>query len=102
MSLAILAAVSVVVLLNRRRGAAAKVFDWFLKGLVGMVVLCFFGVVVYLAVKGDLDRGAIFAGFIPDISQYFTPSGEVGTLVQELPAAPRLLGLAHGRANSKP
>ncbi len=86
-SLIILAIVSFVVFLNARRGAAAKVFDLLLKGLVGMIVLCFFGVVVVLTLQGQLDWGAIFAGFIPDPSQLFNPSGEIGALVAGLPEA---------------
>lgn len=86
-SFAILVAVSVVVFLNAQRGKAAKVFDWLLKGLVGMVVICFFGVVAYLTIKGQLQWGRILAGFIPDFSQWSNPSGEVGTLVSTLPEA---------------
>src|SRR5690606_23198339 len=48
-SAAILAVVSFVLMLNTRGGAAAKAFDIFLKALIGMVVICFFGVVAYLS-----------------------------------------------------
>jgi Mn2+/Fe2+ NRAMP family transporter len=84
-SIVILVAVSLVLAMNARRGFAAKLFDWFLKGLVGMVVLCFFGVVAFLTSKGLLDWGAIFAGFIPDFSQWNSPTGEVAKLIQGLP-----------------
>ena len=82
----ILVLVSFVVALNARRGMAAKVFDWVLKGLVGLVVICFFLVVAVLTFKGELDWGAIFAGFIPDLNQWNGPSGKVGELVASLPA----------------
>ncbi|MCA9269547.1 MAG: divalent metal cation transporter [Planctomycetales bacterium] len=86
-SLAILVVVSVVVAMNARRGWTAKLFDWLLKGLVGMIVICFFGVVCYLSMQGLLDWGAILAGFIPDFSQWNGPSGEVGRLIQSMPQA---------------
>lgn len=84
-SVALLIAASIAVVLNSREGAAAKVFDWFLKALVGIVVVCFVGVVALLSFKGALDWGAILAGFIPRPSQYFEPTGEVGKLVASLP-----------------
>ena len=83
----VLAAALVVVLLNGRQGLAAKIFDWFLKGLVGMIVICFFGVVVYLSMNGRLDWGTILSGFIPDIRQWSQPTGDVAVLVAGLPAA---------------
>jgi len=80
-SIVILVAVSIMVFLNAKRGKAAKVFDWFLKALVAMVVICFFGVVIYLGIKGALDAGSIFAGFVPDLSQWNYPSGRVAELI---------------------
>ena len=84
-SAVLLALVTVVVTLNTRRGIASKIFDWILKGLVGMVVVCFFGVVAYLATKGILDWGAIFAGFIPDFSQAVRPTGKIADLLASQP-----------------
>ena len=75
----------VVVLLNGQQGRAAKVFDILLKSLVGMIVLCFFGVVIYLSVGGRLDWGQIFAGFIPDLRQWNQPTGQVASLLEGLP-----------------
>lgn len=85
LSVILFSAALVVVLLNGRRGAAAKVFDGLLKALVGMIVLCFFGVVVYLSLDGRLDWGQIFAGFIPDLRQWNQPTGQVTALLQGLP-----------------
>jgi hypothetical protein len=83
----VLVAATIVVLLNGRQGLAAKVFDWFLKALVGMIVLCFFGVVVYLSTNGLLDWGNIWAGFVPDVRQWSQPTGDVAGLVAGLPAS---------------
>jgi Mn2+/Fe2+ NRAMP family transporter len=84
-SLNILFAATFVVLLSSRGGRAAKVFDWFLKALVGMIVICFFGVVVYLGTKGLLDWKSIFSGFIPDFRQATQPTGDVAGMIAKLP-----------------
>ncbi len=84
-SAVLLVVASIVVLLNQRQGLTAKIFDWFLKALVGMIVICFFGVVIYLGSKGHLNWGQIFAGFIPDFSQWSQPSGDVAKLIAGLP-----------------
>ena len=76
-----------VVLMNRHQGAAAKWFDLFLKTLVGIIVICFFGVVIYLGANGHLEWGTIFAGFIPDIRQWHQPTGEVATIIATFPDA---------------
>ncbi len=72
-----------VVILNGQGGKAAKVFDWFLKALVGMVVICFFGVVMVLATQVGLPWGQILSGFIPDLSQWNQPAGELTGLLGE-------------------
>ncbi|MEX0818518.1 MAG: divalent metal cation transporter [Pirellulaceae bacterium] len=86
-SAVILAAAGVVVLLNQRRGLGAKIFDILLKALVGMIVICFFGVVVYLGVNGHLNWGNIFGGFVPDPKQWNAPTGDLAALVSSLPAS---------------
>ena len=86
---AILAATFCVVLMNRRQGIGARIFDLFLKALVGMIVVCFFGVVVYLSMSGKLDWSNILAGFIPDLSQANQPTGELAGLVGSLPESLR-------------
>ena len=86
-SAVILVLAAVAVVLNSRQGMAAKVFDWFLKALVGVVVICFVGVVVLLTVKGGLNWNAIFAGFVPDLSQWNTPTGQIAGLIDQLGTA---------------
>lgn len=76
-SAAFLILASGLVYLNSQRGIAAKVFDWALKIMVGIVVISFFGVVVTLTVQGELAWGAILSGFIPDLTQWTTPTGAV-------------------------
>lgn len=53
-----------------------KIFELILKGMVAVVVLCFFGVVVKLAMSpGGLSFGDIVKGFIPDLSLLSRPAG---------------------------
>lgn len=73
-----------VVLLNTKQGKAAKFFDIFLKALIGMVVICFFGVAILLFAKGEVELGAVFAGMVPDFSQFLAPAGDLRGLVDGL------------------
>ncbi|MCC9658732.1 divalent metal cation transporter [Rhodopirellula halodulae] len=73
-----------IVLLNTKQGKAAKVFDIFLKTLIGMVVLCFFGVAILLLVNGQINFANIFAGLIPDLTQFARPAGELRESVASL------------------
>ena len=88
-SAVLLAAAGVAVFLNSRHGRAAKAFDLFLKALVGMIVLCFFGVVVLLGMKGLLDWSSIFGGFIPRLDSWTRPTGEIAGLLAESSDAAR-------------
>ena len=64
-----------VIALYERGAKGIKLFETTLKILVGVVVLCFFGVVFKLAATGaGLDWSAIFAGFVPDLSLLNRPS----------------------------
>lgn len=51
-----------------------KLFEIILKAMVGVVVISFFGVVGALAFAGNLDFGAIFAGFWPDFGLLASPA----------------------------
>jgi len=54
-----------------------KIFERILKGMVGVVVLSFFGVVAAMTVKGQLDWSRIAAGFLPDISLLWRPVADL-------------------------
>jgi len=63
-----------------------RLYEWMLKLIVAMIVLCFIGVVFQLARTGDgLPWGEIAAGFIPDVSRIFRPSPAYAELVAALP-----------------
>ncbi|MEO2022380.1 MAG: divalent metal cation transporter [Pirellulaceae bacterium] len=66
-----------LVYLNSQRGLAARIFDWALRIMVGIVVISFFGVVVILWLKDELVWGSILSGFIPDLTQWVKPAGAV-------------------------
>lgn len=73
-----------IVLLNTKQGKAAKVFDLFLKTLIGMVVICFFGVAILLFAQGQISITAVLNGLIPDFTQFFRPAGELRDSVANL------------------
>lgn len=73
----------ILVILNERRGLAARVFDLFLKALVGLIVICFFGVVIRLILNHGLDWRGILAGFVPNLNQWNEPTGTVVELLQQ-------------------
>lgn len=79
------AGAAAVVLLNVKQGKAAKLFDVVLKTLIGMIVICFFGVVVLLAAKGQLDFGSVLAGLVPNLSTWSQPTGMMAELIAQLP-----------------
>ncbi len=85
-SVIILLAATVAVFLNSRPGIAMKIFDWTLKGLIGIVVVCFVGVVVLLTMNGVLNWSEIFSGFVPNLSQWNRPTGKLAELIAPLPA----------------
>lgn len=84
-SIVLLVAATGVLIMNLKGGAAAKVFDWFLKTLIASIVLCFFGVVITLTVSGVLDWPAILGGFIPDLGQAKHATGNIESMVAALP-----------------
>lgn len=60
-------------------GWGIKLFEAILKILVGIVVLCFFGVVLKMSLStNDLDWAKILAGYIPNFSLFTNPSPEFG------------------------
>lgn len=88
-SLVLLAAATTAVIMNQRGGRAMKLFDAFLKVLVGIVVVCFVGVVILLTTRGQLDWNAILGGFRPDIGSWNRPTGRLAELIAGLSESAR-------------
>ena len=64
-----------------------KVFEWVLKGMVGIVVLSFFGVVYMMAMTGaGLPWGEIVSGLIPDPSLLFKPASTLQAVIDQTSA----------------
>ncbi|MEN1681338.1 MAG: divalent metal cation transporter [Planctomycetota bacterium] len=52
-----------------------KLYETFLKIVVALIVLCFFGVVIRLSFSSEgIDWGAICAGLVPDFGALFRPA----------------------------
>lgn len=83
-SAVLLLAASFVLYLNNKEGRAAKAFDFILKGMVAIVVISFFAAVMIMSGNGSVDWGGVFAGFIPDLSQWSQPTGELAALITGL------------------
>jgi hypothetical protein len=59
-----------------------KIFERILKGMVGVVVVSFFGVVAAMTAKGQLDWVRIMAGFVPDVSLLWRPAGSLQPFIK--------------------
>ncbi|MBX3422485.1 MAG: divalent metal cation transporter [Pirellulaceae bacterium] len=73
-----------VVHMSLKGGLGRKLFDLVLKALVGMIVICFFGVVVLLVSQGTMQWQSILSGFVPDLTAMFRPIGKLAELVGHL------------------
>ena len=74
---ALLVVSAIVVWFYNSGSAGIKLFEMILKGLVGVVVLSFFGVVVAMTTSGALDWSSIVAGFVPNLKYLFEPSPRI-------------------------
>ncbi len=83
-TVALLLAAGGIVMLNLRGGRAAKIFDVFLKALIGLIVICFFGVAILLLAKGEINFSSMLTGMIPDFTQFVRPAGDLRGLVDGL------------------
>jgi len=64
----------IVVFLYDLGGWGLKLFNILLKLMVAVIVISFFGVVIYMSKEGALNWGAIGGGLIPDLSMLWTPA----------------------------
>ncbi len=72
---ALLLTLALLVIWAYDRGSkGVKFFDWVLKIMVGLVVVSFLGVVVSMAISGDMDWKRIGSGFVPDLSLLSEPA----------------------------
>lgn len=82
-ALSLLVVATIVVWFYNSGSRGIKIFELILKAMVGVVVLSFFGVVIAMTVHGALDWPKIFAGFIPDLNQLFSPAASLQAFISE-------------------
>ena len=81
-----------VIWISDRGSIGAKIFDWVLKIMVGLIVIAFFGVVVKMAGTGELEWGKVAKVFVPDLSLISRASRDLCSLSREIRRVPILLG----------
>jgi Mn2+/Fe2+ NRAMP family transporter len=69
------------------KGWGMKVYETIIKGSVTIVVLCFLGVIIKLALEGALNWNQILRGLVPDFGLLFRPAdafaGAIGTVAPQ-------------------
>ena len=70
-------------------GRGVKIYEWMLKGVVALIVTCFFGVVVKLSASDGLPWGEILAGFIPNPRAFTEPAAGFLPLLNDVAAEHR-------------
>ena len=70
-----------VVLAGFRKDFLSKIFDWTLKILVGMIVVCFVGAVYFLTQDNSIDWNEVARGFIPNLNQWNEVAPEIEKLM---------------------
>ena len=75
----------VIVVMSFNPGWMSKIFDLLLKLIVGMIVVCFVGVVYKLFESGSIDWNLIAQGFIPNINHWNAPAPSIEELMKRLP-----------------
>jgi Mn2+/Fe2+ NRAMP family transporter len=67
-----------------RGGLGIRIYEWLLKGMVGLIVVCFFGVVVMLSLRENLDWRGIWGGLVPDFGQFFRPAASFNEMLDAI------------------
>ncbi len=65
-------------------GKGIKIFEYFVKGSVAAIVLCFFAVVIYLSVYGKINWSYVWNGFVPSLSVLSEPSAQFMEYINKL------------------
>ncbi len=81
---ALFAFAAVMVYLSAGKGLLTRMFDLFLKLVVAVIIICFVGVVVVLLQQEKLALIETLKGFIPDLSQWFSPTQKIQDLLAGL------------------
>ena len=87
--LAILAVAVTFVMFYNAGGWGVKLFEIIVKMMVGMIVLCFFGVVIKMSVEGVLNWHRVLKGLVPDLRLLFRPAETFGPFIAAVEPACR-------------
>lgn len=69
-----------------------RLYELILKVVVGLIVLCFFGVVIKMSMAMEnFSWSTIMAGFIPDLSAMVKPAASFQALIDQVPEARQAL-----------
>lgn len=73
---AVLLAITFTITWNYDRGrTGVRIYEWILKGIVGVIMVSFIGVVIRLAfISGAIDWSELWKGFIPNPALIFRPA----------------------------
>ncbi len=83
-SILVLAVAMTAAMLYTTGGKGMKIFEVVVKGMVGITVICFIGVVVRLTMLGQLPWGSIGRGFIPNLRLLFEPTPDLMALINQV------------------
>ena len=78
-----------IVIMSFNPGWMSRLFDWVLKIIVAIVVICFVLVVYRLATDGSLDWNAIAMGFIPNFNHWNTAAPDIQEILNTMPGDAR-------------
>lgn len=74
----------VVAMLYDSGGKGVKIFEYIMKTVVTLIVLCFFGVVIKLSIEKEILWGEVLKGLIPDFSLFVKPSSKLIPHIQQV------------------
>ena len=60
-----------------------RIFEWVLKIMVGIIIACFFGVVIKMTAAGALHWGTILGGLVPDPRMFLAPASTFDALLAQ-------------------
>lgn len=83
-SFLVLFCATTMVIMSSRGGRTAFLFDLILKGIIGLIVICFVGVVVVLTTQGSINWSEIGSGFIPNLSLWNQPTDSIRDILGKL------------------
>ncbi|MHC4178165.1 MAG: divalent metal cation transporter, partial [Planctomycetota bacterium] len=66
-------------------GWGIRLYELLLKLVVAGIVACFVGVVIVVTLKGDLNWGDVWRGFIPDVTKLWKPAATFNWLLEAVP-----------------